>query len=135
MILYYFFVLVILIAFGIFIYFGLQQCKYIEKQKNKHPQFKSKDDYFAGKDNRLKEPADLEPWLHTPDKEETAWTHDSIYEALGKIDWCEYPAAETAGRHGQSSNILSCSISLSLPWFLMYFSMTCLFPFPLIVDI
>jgi len=61
----------------------------------------------------------------------TLWKYVCTMPAIAS----EYPAAETAGRHGQSSNILSCSISLSLPWFLMYFSMTCLFPFPLIVDI
>ena len=95
MILYYFFVLVIFIALGIFIYFGLQQLKNIEKQKNKHPQLTTKGDYFAWKENRLKESADLEPSLPAPHKEEivkeeTAWTHDSIYEALGKIDWYQF---------------------------------------------
>ena len=94
-ILYYFFVLVILIAFGIFIYFAVNQLKYIEKQKNKHPQLKTKEDYFEWKENRLKESADLETLLPAPDKEEIvkeepAWTRDSIYEALGKIDWYQF---------------------------------------------
>ncbi len=59
-----------------------------------------------------------------------------IPDKFDKYIFCEQeevknPAAETAGR--QKSNNLNCPTSFSLPWFFMYFSITPLFPLPLIV--